>query len=48
MIHGVGTHTICIGGVEQKTVLDNHHFYLLRQFTYEVLNRPDVNSSQKM
>jgi hypothetical protein len=46
LIRGVGTHTIRIGGVELKTVLDNHHFYLLRQFAYEVLNSPDVNSTQ--
>lgn len=42
LIRGVGTHTIRIDGTEKKTVLDNHHFYLIRQFTYEVLNSPDV------
>jgi len=44
LISGVGTHTIRIGGMEKKTVLDNHHFYLIRQFTCEVLNSPDVKN----
>lgn len=46
LIEGVGTHTLRIGGVERKTVLDNQHFYLIRQFTYEVLKSPDIVGGQ--
>lgn len=42
LIRGVGTHTVRVGSVEKRTVLDNHHFYLIRQFSYEVLHSPDV------
>ena len=39
---GVGKHTLRIGGMDRTTVLNNHHFYLIRQFTHEVLNSPDI------
>lgn len=43
LIRGVGTFSISISGKEiKKTELNNHHFYLIRQFAYEVLNSPEV------
>jgi hypothetical protein len=44
LIRGVGTHTTRVGDVERSRVLDNHHFYLIRQFAYEMLNSPDLVS----
>ncbi len=45
LIRGVGTHTTRVGDVVQRRVLHNHHFYLIRQFAYEVLESPDLLSS---
>jgi len=47
LIRGVGTHTLRIGNTERTTVLDNHHFYMIRQFSYEVLNSPDIVSKSE-
>ena len=43
LIQGIGTFEQSIGGrVIRREVLDNHHFHLIRQFGYEVLNSPDI------
>jgi len=46
LIRGVGTFSIIRGGTEEKRVLDKHHFPLIRQFGYEVLNSPDILGTQ--
>lgn len=43
LIVGVGTFTSVQEGKSEIRHLDNHHFPLLRQFAYEVLNSPDLN-----
>jgi hypothetical protein len=43
LISGVGTFAIERDGVViEKRTLSNHHFPLIRQFGYEVLNSPDI------
>ena len=39
---GIGTFTKTIGGVSITEELTDHHFPMLRQFGYEVLNSPEV------
>ena len=43
LIRGVGRFGISVGKKLKKTELENHHFPLIRQFSYEVLNSPDVS-----
>ena len=42
LIRGVGTFRTNAGGVIVTNELNNHHFYLLRQFAFEVLNSQDI------
>lgn len=43
LIEGIGTFEQRSGGkVIRRENLDNHHFHLIRQFGYEVLNSPDI------
>jgi hypothetical protein len=44
LIQGAGTFTTIRGGVEVRIKLDNQHFYLIRQFSYEIMNSPDLIS----
>lgn len=39
---GIGTFTRTIGGVSVTEELIDHHFPMLRQFGYEVLNSPEI------
>lgn len=39
---GIGTFTRTIGGVSVTEELTDHHFPMLRQFGYEVLNSPEI------
>src|SRR5438034_6791882 len=41
LIRGVGTVRILSGNEVRTIQLDNHHLYLIRQFSHEVLNSPD-------
>jgi hypothetical protein len=43
LIEGVGALTTVSQGQVTRQSLDNHHFPLLRQFGYEVLNSPEIN-----
>jgi len=42
LVQGVGTHTRIYPQGAVTRQLDNHHFYLLRQFAHEVLVSPDI------
>lgn len=42
LVQGVGTYTRISPQGPEKRELDNHHFFLLRQFAYEVLMSPDI------
>ncbi len=39
---GIGTFTRIVGGIAVTEELSDHHFPLLRQFGYEVLNSPEL------
>ncbi len=40
--NGIGTFTATVNGKKQTKQLVDHHFPMIRQFAYEVLNSPDL------